>query len=335
MLDEARGRALGGLYGLAVGDALGMPTQLMSRAAVAAAFGRLDWFRDAPDDGEVNRGMRAGQVTDDTDQALIVARALVAGRGHVDAAGLARSLLAWEADMRAAGSADLLGPSTTRALDAVRRGVPLAATGRWGDTNGAAMRIAGVGVATPPEPPAALVDRVEEVSRLTHGTSIAIAGASAVAAAVSAGVDGGTPAECLDAAVRAAELGGRRGAYVGGADVARRIRWAVGLVTGAAEDDALHDLDTLVGTGVATQESVPAALALVAMCPGDPWRAALLGAGLGGDSDTVAAMAGAVAGAAAGLHAFPPDAVDLVRRVNGLDLEPLADDLLRLRQAPR
>ena len=180
---------------------------------------------------------------------------------------------------------------------------------------------------------AALVDRVEEVSRLTHGTSIAIAGASAVAAAVSAGVGGGTTRECLELAVRAAELGGRRGAYVGGADVARRIRWAVGLVTGAAEDAALHDVETLVGTGVATQESVPAALALVAMCPGDPWRAALLAAGLGGDSDTVAAMAGAVAGAAAGLGAWPPDAVDTVARVNGLDLEPLAHDLLALREA--
>jgi len=305
----------------------------MSRRAVELAFGRLDGFRDAPDANEVSRGMRAGQVTDDTDQALVVARALVAGGGHVDAADLARRLLAWEAAMRAAGSADLLGPSTSRALAAVGRGVPLTETGRWGDTNGAAMRIAGVGVATPPEPLAALVDRVEEVSRLTHGTSIAIAGASAVAAAVSAGVDGGTTPECLGIAVRAAELGGRRGAYVGGADVARRIRWAVDLVTGAAEDDALHDVETLVGTGVATQESVPAALALVAMCPGDPWRTVLLAAGLGGDSDTVAAMAGAVAGAVAGLGAWPADAVDLVRRVNDLDLEPLADDLLALRAA--
>ena len=32
-------RALGALYGLALGDALGMPTQVMSRAAIASRFG--------------------------------------------------------------------------------------------------------------------------------------------------------------------------------------------------------------------------------------------------------------------------------------------------------
>jgi ADP-ribosylglycohydrolase len=327
-------RALGALYGLAIGDALGMPTQLMSRDAVARRFGRLTGFEDAPDTSEVSRGLPAGRVTDDTDQALIVARALVAGGGHADPAALARDLLAWEADMRARGSADLLGPSTARALDAVTRGVPLTETGRWGDTNGAAMRIAAVGVAVPPEPPDALVDRVEEVSRLTHNTTVAIAGAAAVAAAVSTGVAGGTADDAVRAAVAAAGLGARRGAYVAGADVARRIRWAVGLVTAAAtEDGALDAVHGLVGTGLATQESVPAALALVALTRGDPWRAALLAAGLGGDSDTVAAMAGAVAGAVSGLGALPPDAVARVRRVNGLHLEPLARDLLDLRKA--
>jgi ADP-ribosylglycohydrolase len=331
-----RDRALGALWGLAVGDALGMPTQLLPREAVTALFGRLQGFEAAPEVNEISRGMPRGRVTDDTDQALIVARALVAGGGHADPADLARRLLAWEAAMRAAGSADLLGPSTSRALEAVGRGVPPTETGRWGDTNGAAMRIAAVGVLLPPEPLEALVDRVREVSRPTHDTGIAIAGASAVAAAVSAGIAGATWPACLDAAVRAAELGRRRGSFVGGADVARRIRWAVGLVTAhpddeAGEDAALDLVDGLVGTGVATQESVPAAFALVARHPDDPWRAALLAAGLGGDSDTVAAMAGAIAGARAGLSGLPADAVALVREVNDLDLEPVVADLLRLR----
>jgi ADP-ribosylglycohydrolase len=89
-----------------------------------------------------------------------------------------------------------------------------------------------------------------------------------------------------------------------------------------------------VGTGLATQESVPAAFALVALSPDDPWQVCLAAAGLGGDSDTVAAMAGAVAGALHGTAGFPSGAVDLVTAVNDLDLAPLAARLLELRDAP-
>jgi ADP-ribosylglycohydrolase len=60
--------------------------------------------------------------------------------------------------MTARGSADLLGPSTKRACEAIRAGVPVGEAGRTGDTNGAAMRIAPVGVAVPVTDLAALVD---------------------------------------------------------------------------------------------------------------------------------------------------------------------------------
>ena len=77
-------RALGALYGLAVGDALGMPTQALPRATVARLFGTLDGFRAGPAENELSRGLPAGHTTDDTDQALIVARCLVEGGGRVD-----------------------------------------------------------------------------------------------------------------------------------------------------------------------------------------------------------------------------------------------------------
>jgi ADP-ribosylglycohydrolase len=327
-------RALGALYGLAVGDALGMPTQTLPRDAVRDLFGDVAWFHDGPDVNPVSRGLPAGSVTDDTDQALIVARALLDGDGHVSGQDLAGRLLAWQVAMVAKGSADLLGPSTARALEAVGRGVPVDEAGRHGDTNGAAMRVAAVGVAVPPEPLERLVDRVVEVSRVTHHTRAAIAGASAVAAAVSLGVLGSRAGDQLDTAVQAAELGGRHGSDTGAPDVADRIRHAVELVRGApGEAAALDAVAERVGTGVATHESVPAAFALVALSPGDPWRAVRLAAGLGGDSDTIAAMAGAVAGSRTGLAGFPADAVELVRGVNGLELEPVVDGLLRLRAA--
>jgi ADP-ribosylglycohydrolase len=75
---------------------------------------------------------------------------------------------------------------------------------------------------------------------------------------------------------------------------------------------------------------VPAAFAVLAAVPDNPWRACLLAASLGGDTDTIAAMAGAIGGACHGLAAFPPDAIETIDG-NGLGLAELADSLLQLR----
>ena len=329
----ARDRALGALYGLAVGDALGMPTQALPRDVVAQLFGVLDGFRAGPAENELSAGLPAGCTTDDTDQAVIVAECLVAGRGRVDPDLLAGRLLGWQDRMQAAGSADLLGPSTLRALHLVAAGAPAGTTGRWGDTDGAAMRVAPLGVATPPQPLDRLCAAVADLDRLTHDTTVANAGACAVAAVVSAGVAGAGWDGAATLGLRAAAAGSRLGSYVPGADVARRTRWALDLVHDTDDDTLLDLVDGLVGTGVATQEAVPAAFAIASRAATDPWRAGLLGARLGGDSDTIAAMAAAMVGACTGLAALPATAVQQVRRVNGLDLEPLVDDLLRIRAA--
>lgn len=334
-------RARGALWGLAVGDALGMPTQLLTRAEVVRRWGPLLTGLEAPDAGHpIAAGLPAGSITDDTEQAVLLGRLLVDGGGHVEPRALAEALIAWEEDMRARGSADLLGPSTKRAVEAIRSGVPVAEAGRLGDTNGAAMRIAPVGVAHAPDHLERLVDAVVEVSRPTHGTSSGLAGAAAVAAAVSAGVTGRTDvAGTVALAVRAAELAAVHGVRIDedgdgdGDDVAERIARACDLVRGRSPQEGLQSVVTRIGTGMATRESVPAAFAVLTLAGDDPWLAARLAASAGGDADTVAAMAGAMVGARTGASALPPDAVRTVREVNGLDLDPLAADLLALRRS--
>ncbi len=215
----ARSRALGALYGLAIGDALGMPTQSLPRADIVARYGSLSGRLRAGAAGHpLAAGLPAGTVTDDTEQAVLLARLIVEGGGTPDPAELAEQLLAWEDSMRARGSLDLLGPSTRQALGAIAAGTSIEDAGRSGTTNGAAMRITPVGIATPSGDPGLLVDRVVAASRVTHNTGIALAGAAAVAAAVSAGIDGATVPEAVQrgrrcggrcAALRA--LGRRRG----------------------------------------------------------------------------------------------------------------------------
>jgi len=333
-MHEIRSRALGALYGLAIGDALGMPTQSLPRAEVVARYGPLvSGFRPGPAGHPLAAGLPAGTVTDDTEQAVLLARLLVAGDGEVSAAALARDLLAWEESMRARGSLDLLGPSTRRALAALAAGTGAAEAGRHGVTNGAAMRVTPVGIATSARDPRLLEDRVVAASRLTHNTGVALAGAAAVAAAVSAGIDGEPLPAAIRRAVAAAASAAGRGHWAAGADVAARITWATGLVAGLPQNQVIGTVYRLVGTSLATQESVPAAFAVAAAIPGDPWLACRTAASLGGDCDTIAAMTGAILGACHGADAFPAAARATVARVNGLDLGPLADNLLAIRDA--
>lgn len=328
-------RATGALLGLAVGDALGMPTQELDRAEVRRLHGDLvAGFAPAPADHPVAAGLPAGTVTDDTEQALLLARLLVAGGGRVDPVGWARALADWAATMAARGATDLLGPSTRRALAAVAAGTPPEEAGRTGDTNGAAMRIAPVGVAVPIGVPGGtdrLADSVAAVSRVTHGTDVALAGAVAIAAAVSTGVGGGDVDAALSAAVAAAPLGAARGHRTAAPDLATLLLAAVELGTRAGPAVVLDAVVAGIGTGVATTESVPAALAVLAAIPGDPWLACRTAASLGGDSDTIAALVGAVAGACHGTARFPAAARATVEGVNDLDLAGLAAGLLALR----
>jgi ADP-ribosylglycohydrolase len=329
---EAGERAAGALYGLAIGDALGMPTQSLPRDQIVARYGQLlATFEDAPADHRIAAGLRAGTVTDDTEQAVLLARLIIAGGGHPDPEALAAGLVTWQESVLARGLRELLGPSTKQALSALLAGADIEQAGRGGTTNGAAMRIAPVGVATPCADLGALVDEVVAASRVTHNTGVALAGAAAVAAAVSAGVDGAAVPDAIQIAVAAAGLAAGRGHWVAAADVAARITWATGLTAGRGAEEVMDLAYRLVGTGLATQESVPAAFAVLAASPDDPWLACRMAASLGGDCDTIAAMAGAIGGACGGAGAFPRSARDIVSRVNDLRLDDLASELLLLR----
>lgn len=328
---SGRDSALGALYGLALGDALGMPTQMMPREAIAKRYGPLRTFEPADADHPLAAGMPAASVTDDTEQAFLVARLLIEGDGHIEGRRFARELVNWEDGMRARGSLDLLGPSTKRAVDAVIAGEPISESGRYGTTNGAAMRVAPVGIVVPSGGLVGLVDRVEEVSRVSHNTGVAIAAASAVAAVVSAGIDGADAASAIGLAIRAARLGADRGYWVAAAAIGARIRLALDVADPADIEGSLARIYEVVGTSLASQESVPAAFGILSLFPEDPWEACLAAASLGGDSDTVAAMVGAMGGALYGVEAFPAAARRIVAQVNALDVEEVADHLLALR----
>lgn len=330
-MTDQNDRATAALYGLAIGDALGMPTQMLSPSEVVQQFGQLSGFEPAAAHHPIAANMPAGSITDDTEQALLLAQELIKHRGQVDAEAFAYALVAWEDSMKARGSLDLLGPSTKAAVAAVIAGVPIAEAGRRGATNGAAMRVTPVGIAVDSIDLALLVDRVVDASAVTHNTGIALAGASAVAAAVSAGIGGANLDEALQTGIAAATLGETRGHWIAGASVPARITLALSLADPDAPRESLKRIREIIGTSLATQESVPAAFGILAVFKGRPWESCLAAAAQGGDSDTIAAMVGAIAGSVSGMVGFPLDAVQKIRTVNSLELETTATQLLALR----
>jgi ADP-ribosylglycohydrolase len=330
-VDQTVDRALGALYGVALGDAMGMPTEGRTREAIRARFGWLDRFQPGPDREFVPGGLPAGAVTDDTQQTVMVAEGIVEAGGRVEPRILARRIVEW-ADALGDTAGSFLGPSSARAIAALRSGVPPEQSGRFGETNGAAMRIVPVGIRSPSADLPALLDRVEQASLATHHTDVAISGAALIAGAVSAAIDapaGGAGMDTVIAcALECAELGRSRGNRVAAASVAERAAVAVGFARSAESDEQfLQRVYDVVGTSVLTPESVPAALGVAVRAQRNPVRAAVLAANLGGDTDTIGAMAAGICGALTGVKGVPAELRATLDTVNGLELRPLAEAL--------
>jgi ADP-ribosylglycohydrolase len=314
--NQRHDRALGALLGGALGDAMGMPTQLLSSFEIKQNYGFVDDFVAPTPDHPVSQGLSAGAITDDTEQTLLLSSVLLGSRDGFDHHAWVKALIAWEDDIKARGGYDLLGPSTKRAIDAINHGKAPEDAGRHGDTNGAAMRIAPVGIMVPPS--ASLVTRVAETCRATHNTSIAISAAAAVATVISHGIDGTDWREALGFAIEAARAGEREGHWVAGGSVAARIEWALELVEDCSLEEGIQRVFDRVGTSVASQESVPAAFAVLKLAKGDAWQAAVIAANLGGDTDTIGAISGSMAGACAGYDSLPRDKID---KLVGIDID--------------
>ena len=338
-MDPRFSRAYGALAGLALGDALGMPTQEMSPAQIRAVYGHITGLVDGDASQPYAPGMPAGSVTDDTEQALLVASLLVRGRGSssgrvaLDAGEFAHALLAWEDSMIARGSLDLLGPSTKAALELVRAGEDPLSVGGAGTTNGAAMRVTPIGIAVSTADPEAFADAVWSSCQVTHATRQGFQSAALVAAAVSMGIDWDTPSASdmtalLWKAVSYVDSLPERGAWTPDPDVVAATRRAMQLVANPASS-SLECLVEQVGTSVASAQAIPMAFALLARDPSP--RALLDAANIGGDTDTIGAIAGAILGAALGEQVLPADSLSMIEEVSHLNLPSVALELLELR----
>lgn len=331
-MDPRFSRAYGALAGLALGDALGMPTQAMSPQQIQTVYGHVTGLVDGDKSQPYAPGMAAGSVTDDTEQALLIASLLLKGHGsglNLDASEFSHALLAWEDSMIERGSLDLLGPSTKAALERVRAGENPLCVGGEGTTNGAAMRVTPIGIAASTSDRQLFADAVWSSCQVTHATRQGFQSAALVAAAVSLGIDAGAAdvTDLLWKAVAFVRSLPERGAWSPEPDVVAATHRALKLAAQPAS--SLEWLAGQIGTAVASAQAIPMAFALLARDPSP--RALLQAANLGGDTDTIGAIAGAILGASLGVEVFDAYGLAQVEQVSQLDLPSVATDLLALR----
>ena len=154
-----------------------------------------------------------------------------------------------------------------------------------------------------------------------------------VAWAVSRAIDGGKWSEIVDALPAIARHAQQKRITTFSASLCARLELALKIVRNAdGIESACEQLYQVVGAGTSTIESVPCAIAMVELAQTDPNRCAILCANLGGDTDTIGAMATAICGALHGVSAINPALKHELDAVNQLDFIRYASGLMRLRE---
>jgi len=316
-------RVLACLQGIATGDAVGKQTEGLSRDGVQRWYPNgVRGFEGLPGGiipryvGNSKREWRIGETTDDTERTLAVAGAILAER-EVSHVGVGRAML---------GCVKSVHPGVKSLWEFHQAADPTRiATGH--DGCGAAIRVAPVGVLYKSDSLDELVSGAREASISTHAGSLAVAAAAATAAAVSAAIDGAAAKDALTLAERAAALAESRWPSTSPTAFAAAVRTV---------HDALESLPDLRAEVVATRcfpsdplTIVPLALALATLMESAE-DAILLAANVGGDTDSVASIAGGILGAmypATVNHRW----CEVVESINRHELAAVAPGLAALR----
>ena len=318
-----RERIIGSLKGIACGDAIGKQTEGLSRDGV------LRWYPDGIRGFEGSPGTvipryvanskrewRIGETTDDTERTIAVAHAILQD-GHVHHTSVGREMLACTKSVH---------PGVKSLWEFHEKADPARVTLDH-DGCGAAIRVAPVGMLYRSARLHDIVAGAREASISTHGGPLALAAAAASAAAVSAAIDGAGPVEIIELARNAAtqaecqRSGAKESVFA----------QAMSIIHADLRARRRLDADEVAATHfpVTPLTIVPLALSLAVVMQSID-EAILLAANVGGDSDSVASVAGSILGAR-----FPNTVNDewygIVESINSHGLVAIGEKLSRLR----
>ena len=284
--------ALGCLAGMAAGDALGLPFEGLSAQRRRRMYPKL----------RPCFVLRHGMISDDTEHACMTAQAVIVSGGDPDR--FVRSL-SWRLRFWLLGVPAGVGLATARAILRLWAGTAWQRSGVYSAGNGPAMRSPVLGVLYARQP-ARLRELVRRSTVLTHTDPKAFFGALVVAiAAREAAIkpDAVRPEaflECVES-----ELGD------GAEEMVSLVREVVASVgRGASTGDFAREMGLATGVSGYMYHTVPVVLHAWLSSPMDYEAAVSAVIDCGGDTDTTAAIAGAIVGAATGFEGIPGAWID-------------------------
>ena len=258
-----RNKIAGAIYGMALGDAMGMPSELWGREKVRKYFGKIEGLLDGPSENSVACNYKKGQFTDDTGQALVIIDSLKDTKFKPNSKDIATKLLKW-AEKENAFENNILGPTSKIALANFRDGINSKAVTDKALSNGSAMRIAPIGCLFNAHDKEKLADFVYSVSEVTHTSDITIAGAAMVAVAVSSAIENNDFDIVIKDVFEMEPIARKLGAETYSPSLTERIKIGIHLANEYKnnEDLFLEKLYDIVGAGVNISESVPSAISI-------------------------------------------------------------------------
>ncbi len=283
-------RFKGTIVGFAVGDALGMPAEFLSRDQIRRYYGKpiTGFIKAHP--GHACDFLPLGSYTDDTQMMLATAECLVEN-GKMDPARQADALLGWYLNTvphRAPTRANV------RACKHLSTGRAWTKSGVFSAGCGAAVRMPPLGLFLFHEPEA-LVRAALDACSITHTDPRARAAAVAVAYLIARLIQATDRCSAGDQVMETAD----RVASID-TNLAAMLRW-VTQITHLPAEEALFE----IGTGADALEAIPAAVYCFLKHPRN-YSGALISAVNGGDAaDSIAALTGSMVGALAGIEAIP------------------------------
>lgn len=348
LLDKTRGC----LYGGAVGDALGAPAEWHTPAEIRARYGAITDLVE-PWDGPSPIGKGDGRYTDDSHMVQLLGRLYVETGDHLDTFAFARGIVPliadeprWVAERgREMPLVDRLFYPEKWLLMRLRLANADPRLGGVGNmvNCGAAMYAAPVGVVNAADPDAAYREAIDLFA--AHQWSYGLEAAGVMAACVAEAFRPDATVDSIVAvAQRLAKEGTKRAidavvARARAGDLAdwpeaiAPLREAVRPFDGSAEEgvrDRGNGTDDWGPSRLRAIEELPVALGFLLVADGAFEPAVFGAANYGRDNDSIAGMAGAVAGALHGARAIRPAWIETINRANRTDLDPLARDLVAL-----
>ncbi|GAA0373201.1 ADP-ribosylglycohydrolase family protein [Bacillus horti] len=301
-------KAYGCLIGLSVADALGAPTEGMSVYEIKEQFGWIDNFVSDDPVG-----------TDDTEYAMLTAKIILKYGKNLSYEHMTKEWFETLADQKGFKKG---GFSEVCAINNLRKGLKAPHTGTdnhqlWSD--GVAMRIAPIGIYSAGDPEEAV--RLAEIeARVSHDRDGVYCG-QALAASVAYAMTGSAWEEVIQT----------------GLNFIPRDSWTYRKIDSAVEiglkysnvQDAVEELYNKVSIfyypwADMAPEATALAYGVFAAAKGDYIPAVLGGTNVGRDSDTIAAMNGAMAGALHGARAVPVEWQNRINIIRGVCIQATA-----------